>query len=268
MKGARIELVAGPFQAMRRSVVWWSAALAGLVILTDLFWPVFKGSTGISDALNKLPAGILAAFGLQDFGSPAGYLRANLYEILVPILLVAAGVTFVGAQTAGEEAAGRLELYLTQPVSRPAIYLGRALAGQLGLIVVAVVLTLVQIASDAVVGLEIPLGNLASTIALSTCLAALFSSLAFAIACARPQPSLVYGAGIEVAVASYLVVALFSFSPVLEPWSHLSPWSWVLGGDSLEQATALWRYVVPVIAAVVLILIGLRMVARRDIASG
>ena len=268
MSTLSFELVAGPFRAMRRAVIWWSAALAGLVILTVAFWPIFKGSTGISDALDKLPAGILAAFGLQDFGSPAGYLRANLYEILVPILLVAAAVTFVGGQTAGEEAAGRLELYLTQPISRPAIYLGRAVAALLGLILVSLVLTLVQLVSDAVVGLQIPLGNLVSTILLSTCLAALFGSVAFAIACVRPRPSVVYGAGIELAVASYLVVALFSFSPVLEPWSHLSPWNWAFGGDPLGQATDLWRYLVLVIPSIGLILVGLWAVVRRDIASG
>lgn len=268
MSGSSIELVAGPFRAMRRAIVWWTAALAGLVILTDAFWPIFKGSTGISEALNNLPAGILAAFGLQDFGSPAGYLRANLYEILVPILLVAAAVTFVGGQTAGEEAAGRLELYLTQPISRPAIYLGRVLAALLGLVVVTVLLTLVQLASDAAVGLPIALGNLLATIALSMCLAALFGSVAFAIACARPRPSVVYGAGIELAVASYLVVALFSFSPSLEPWSHLSPWSWAFAANPLEQATEFWRYLALILPSVLLVLVGLRAVVRRDIAAG
>ncbi len=100
------------------------------------------------------------------------------------------------------------------------------------------------------------------------CLAVLFGSLAFAIACARPRPSVVYGAGIELAVASYMVVALFSFSSTLEPWSHLSPWSWAFGGNSLEQATDLWRYAVLLIPAIVLVVIGLLAVKRRDIAAG
>ena len=268
MSGWQIELVAGPFRAMRRAIAWWSAALAGLVILTDAFWPIFKGSTGISEALNNLPPGILGAFGLQDFGSPAGYLRANLYEILVPLLLVAAAVTFVGGQTASEEASGRLELYLTQPVRRPVIYLGRALAALLGLVAVSVILTIVQLVSDAVVGLQIPLGNLLSTIALSMGLAALFGSVAFAVACARPRPSIVYAAGIELAVASYLVVALFSFSPVLQPWSQLSPWSWAFAGDPLQNPTELGRYLLLVVPAIIVVLVGLRAVTRRDIASG
>ena len=131
-----------------------------------------------------------------------------------------------------------------------------------------VLLTVVQLVSDTLVGLQMPLGNLLSTIALSMSLANLFGSVAFTIACVRPRPSVVYGAGIELAVASYLVVALFSFSPVLEPWSHLSPWSWAFAGDPLGQATELWRYLVLLIPSIVLVLVGLRVVARRDIASG
>ena len=88
MSSLQLELVAGPLRSMRRAIVWWSVGMAALVALTLVFWPIFKGSTGITDALNHLPSSVLAAFGLQDFGSPSGYLRANLNEILVPNLLV------------------------------------------------------------------------------------------------------------------------------------------------------------------------------------
>lgn len=268
MSGLQLELVGGPLRSMRRAIAWWSVGLAALVALTLLFWPIFKGSTGITDALNHLPSGVLAAFGLQDFGSPSGYLRANLYEILVPILLVAVAVTLVGGQTASEEAGGRLELYLAQPVPRAAVYLGRAVAAFIGLLVVTLVMAVVQVAMDAVVDLPIDLGNLVSTILLDVVLATFFGSLAFAIACARPRPSVVIGAGIELAVLSYMVVALFSFSSALEPWSQLSPWSWALAGDPLEHGADLWRFVVLAVPSILLVLLGLRAVARRDIAAG
>jgi ABC-2 type transport system permease protein len=268
MSSFLLELVTGPLRSMRRAMFWWSAALAALVAGTVVFWPIFKGSTGISDALNHLPPGVLQAFGFEDFGSPAGYLRANLYEILVPILLVAVAVTFIGGQTASEEAAGRLELYLAQPVSRRAVYLGRVVAALIGLGVVTLVLTFVQLVIDAVVDLPIDLGYLLSTIAMSTFLAALYGSVAFAIACARPRPSVVLAAGIELAVVSYLVVAMFSFSSVLAPWSQLSPWSWAFAGNPLEHVTALWRYAALAVPSVILVLLGLRAIANRDIAAG
>ena len=147
------------------------------------------------------------------------------------------------------------------------IYLGRALAALLGLILVSVVLAFVQPACDAVVGLQIPLGNLVATILLSTCLAALFGWVAFATACFHPRPSVVYGAGIELAVASYLVVALFSFSPVLEVGAAYGPGTGPLAGI-LRAGHDLWRYLVLVNPSIALILVGLWADARRDIASG
>jgi hypothetical protein len=103
---------------------------------------------------------------------------------------------------------------------------------------------------------------------MSTFLAALYGSVAFAIACARPRPSVVLAAGIELAVVSYLVVAMFSFSSVLAPWSQLSPWSWAFAGNPLEHVTALWRYAALAVPSVILVLLGLRAIANRDIAAG
>ncbi len=268
MNSQRFELVTGPLRSMRRAIAWWSAGMAALVAGTVIFWPIFKGSTGITDALNHLPPTVLTAFGLQDFGSPAGYLRANLYEIVVPILFVATAVTLVGGQTASDEAAGRLELYLAQPVRREAVYLGRAIAALIGLAVVTLALLVVQIVMDAVVDLPIDLGFLLPTVLLCAFVGVFYGSIAFAVACARPRPSVVMAVGIELAVLSYLIVAMFSFSTVLQPWSQLSPWSWAFAGDPLQTATDLWRYGALVVPSIALVLIGLRAVAHRDIAAG
>ena len=101
--------------------------------MTIAVWPAFKGSSGISQAMDQLPSGVVQAFGLQDFGTPAGFLRGNLYDFFVPLLLAVAAVMLVNGQTASEEAAGRLELYLAQPVARRAVLLGRAVAALIAL---------------------------------------------------------------------------------------------------------------------------------------
>lgn len=264
----RLELVAVPLRALRRSVFWWAAGLAGLVAGTVAFWPVFRGSTAITDALDQLPSGILGALGLANFGTPAGYLRGNLYELFLPLLLAAAAVVFVNGQTAGEEASGRLEMLLAQPVDRRNVFLGRAVAALIGLIALTLMLAVVQFSIDAVVDLRINSGYLLSTILLCSLLAALHGSVAFAVACLRARPSRVLGIGIGVALAGYLVAALFPLSGVLNPWRHISPWDWAFGGDPLEQAAEAWRYLALLIPTVLLTAGGVVAVARRDIASG
>lgn len=268
MRSLSRELVFGPLRGMRRSIFWWSVGIASLVAATVAFWPAFKGSSGISQAIDQLPAGIVSAFGLADFGTPAGFLRGNLYELFLPLLLVGAAVALVNGQTASEEAGGRLELFLAQPVDRRAIFLGRAIATLVGLFVIIAVLTVVQLAMDAVAGLQIETGHLLATIGLCALLGALFGSLAFAVAGLRARPSLVLGAGIGLALAGYIVAALFPLSSVLAPLRHLSPWDWAFGGDPLVGATELWRYVALAAPSVALVALGLWLVTRRDIASG
>jgi hypothetical protein len=166
MNGLILELVGGPLRAMRRATFWWSLGLAALIAATISIWPAFKGSSGLSQAIDQLPAGVVQAFGLADFGTPAGFLRANLYDFFVPLLIVIAAVVLVNGQTASEEASGRLELYLAQPIDRRAVLLGRAIAALVALAVISVVLLIVQLGADAAVDLGIDTGYLVSTIAL------------------------------------------------------------------------------------------------------
>ena len=265
MNARMLELVAGPLRAMRRATLWWSIGLAALVAGTISVWPAFKGSSGISQAMDQLPSGVVQAFGLQDFGTPAGFLRGNLYDFFVPLLLAAAAVLFVNGQTAGEEASGRMELYLAQPVSRRAVLVGRVVAALIALAVITIVLLLAQLASDAVFDLRIDTGFVLSTIVLSGLLGALHGSLAVAVAGVRGRPSLVLAVGLGVAFAGLIVSSLFPLSDVLAPWRHVSPWDWAFGGNPLEQATELWRYASLAVPSVILTGIGVVAIARRDI---
>ena len=267
MNALILELVSGPLRAMRRATFWWSLGLAALVAGTISVWPAFRGSSGISQAIDQLPSGVVQAFGLADFGTPAGFLRANLYDFFLPLLIVIAAVVLANGQTASEEAAGRLELYLAQPIDRRAVLLCRAIAGLIALVVISVVLLIVQLGADAAVDLGIDTGYLVSTIALCALLGALHGSLAVAIAGVRARPSLVLGVGIGVAIAGCVVASLFPLSSVLAPWRHISPWDWAFGGNPLEQATDLWRYGALAVPTVILTAVGVFAVARRDISG-
>ncbi len=119
-----LELVGGPFRASWRAALGWTVVFVLLVVSTVAFWPAFKGSTALDAAMKVLPQGMLEAFGLQDFASAAGYLRGGLYEVIVPLMFAAAGVMFANSATAAEEDAGRLEVYVAQPITRRSLLVG------------------------------------------------------------------------------------------------------------------------------------------------
>ena len=70
---AWLALAAAGLRSTRRAIFWWSVALGLTVAATVAFWPAFRGASGISQAIDTLPGPVVQAFGLQDFGSPAGF---------------------------------------------------------------------------------------------------------------------------------------------------------------------------------------------------
>ncbi len=252
---------------MRRSLLGWGIGLGALVAVTVAFWPAFRGSSGISEAIDQLPAGVVDAFGLAGFGTPAGFLRGNLYEFIVPLLMAVAAVAAANGLTAAEEDAGRLETYLSQPVTRQSVFIGRVVALVVWVSVLTSAILLVQLVGNAVVVLQIDATRIVSTVVLCGLLALLFGTLALAVAGWLPRPSLVLAVGIAVAVGGYLVAALFPLSDPLEPLSGLSPWKWALGGDPLVNGAEPWRFAALLLPAVALVALAVAGFVRRDVRS-
>ena len=128
-----------------------------------------------------------------------------------------------------------------------------------------VFLLLLQLASDAVAGLEIDTARVISTVVLCGLLALLFGALALAVAGWLPRPSVVLSIGIAATVGGYVVAALLPLSDPVAPLSWLSPWKWAFGGDPLVHAAEPWRYVALLLPACALIGIGVAGFIRRDI---
>ncbi len=265
MIAGRAELLFAPARALRRAALLWAAGFAVLVAITIAVWPVFKGSSSISQAMDQLPQGVVKAFGLQGFGTPAGFLRGNLYDFFVPLLLAGVAVYFVSSVTAGEEDSGRLELIVAQPVPRRAVFAGRAATAGLWMLGVAAITAAVQFGSDAVWGLSIGADRLGATLGLVTLLGLFHGGLAVLVAGVRPRPSAVLGVGIGVTVAGMVIAALFPLSRTLQGAAHISPWDWAFGGDPLVDPTAAWRYLALGSPALLMAVVGVWAFGQRDI---
>jgi ABC-2 type transport system permease protein len=230
-------------------------------------WPAFKGNTSIDEAMNNLPAGVVQAFGLEGFGTPAGFLRANLYDFFIPLLMAGAAVGFANSLTSSQEDGGRLEIILAQPVTRQAIFLGRTLAALAWILIITVVTALIQFGSDALFDLQIGTDKLLATLVLCGLLAAFMGGLTFAVAGLVGKPSMALGVGLFVAMGGLIVSALFPLSSALAEFAHASPWDWAFAGDPLLNGTELWRYLVLAVPAVAMAMFGIWAFARRDVAA-
>jgi ABC-2 type transport system permease protein len=217
----------------RVGLIWWAVGLFVYTAFIMAVWPVIDGNEDFQELADSYPEGIQALMGGSDafaaFTTPAGFLNAYLFSMILPLLLVALGVTMGASLVAGEEENGLLDLLLSNPVTRSRAIAEKALAIVVALVGLGVVLNLVILAVGLIVDLTIGVDKLvAATVGtlLFGLLHALLSMLAGAV---RGSKGFALGLGLGVALVGYLLNVLANMDNSLE---------WLRWGSSLYYATA------------------------------
>jgi beta-exotoxin I transport system permease protein len=91
--------------AQRRAMVGWAIGLAVVAAIYAAVYPSIQQSAGDLNAyLEKMPEAFKNVVG-ENYTSPAGYLRAELFAVLGPILFLVYAVGAGGRAIASEEEA-------------------------------------------------------------------------------------------------------------------------------------------------------------------
>ena len=251
--------------AQQRSALVWGGALIALTASVLAVWPSMSESGSLDTLVSGMSPELIAALGLEGYGSAVGFLNGNLYALFLPLLFAVLGILHVNALTAGDEDAGRLELLLALPISRVSVYLSRF---------VAVLLVLAAIAAlvGAAVGFGAPAvdmdldasGVVAATLGIFL-LALLHAALAFALAGLGLRATVVTTGSLGVLVLGYVVYALLPMIDSLDGLAAASPWHWALGAQPLEHGFDGGGIVTLVAGQLVLLVVGLIAVRRRTI---
>jgi ABC-2 type transport system permease protein len=249
-------------------MIGWGVGIAALAGITIAFWPfVAEDQEQLEQLMQGLPEAMLAAFGMagQDLFSPAGFLDSQLFAFFSPLVLLIFAIGGTASTIAGEEQDGRLEILLSNPVSRRRIVVGKAV----GIGVLLVGLTAVHLVTIAVlarvVDLDVGIGRLVEMHLSLLLLAAAFGGLALAAAGLTGRRGATIGVSATVGFATYL---LDSFAPIvgwLEPLRPASPFYLYRGADPLRHGLDPVHAGSLAALAVVLTVVAAWAFERRDI---
>ena len=176
-------------------------------ITLGLLYPsIEKASVDVQRYIEAMPEAFITMFvgAARDFTSPVGYMDAELFSFMAPIVFIAFGISLGVRQVAGEEEQGTLGLLLSYPRSRTRLLLEKG-----GVLIVGLVLlTLAQLvamirrpASAAPIGPQHdPRGPRHAVL-----LALAISAIAFAGGAATGNRGVATGLGAIVALGSYLL---------------------------------------------------------------
>lgn len=249
----------------RRWLVIWGVAIAGVGGFYAAFWPTID-NPAMRDALANYPKALLDALNFNDIATPAGYLNASVYGLVVGVLVIVFAVQAGTKLIAGEEELGRLDLVLSYPVSRSKLALhrfGAFLAAALG---VSLLLWLVLLAESGPARLEgISVGGFAAMHLHLFLFATLFGALAFGVGAATGHRGWAIGAGSAVAVLGFAANGVLSQIDGLGWTRDLSPFQWLNGGSPLQNGVQTWNTVTMAGLTVLFVGVGLWGLNRRDI---
>jgi ABC-2 type transport system permease protein len=250
----------------RRALAGWCLGVIGYTSLLASIFPSFRGSPDLQKLVERYPDALKQLFGISHGGiaTGPGYLDAELFSLMLPLLVLVLAIGSGARAFAGEEDAGRLELLLSYPVRRRDAVLakGAALAGEVAIFCTVAFGSLAVLSVIADLGLAT--GRLAEAVFSLAVLGLLYGWLALAIGAAVPSKVLALGVSAGFAAASYLVGGLHALAGWLNPLRVLSPF-WLVGQSPLQGGVDWWGILVVLAAALAALVAGALLVERRDL---
>ena len=217
---------------------WWALGIVAMVAVNLAFFPGIKGKADLDQTLADLPPALKAMFGVESgisVGSAAGYLQAQLFSSVAPILLLVLAISLGSGAIGGAEEDGSAEFLLSYPVSRLRFLAGR-FAGVFAVITAqTVVLLAANFALCPLFGAldGVSAGGLVTACLGCGALALLHASIAFAAGAwfGRRTPAISIASA--VAAGGYVLLGLFSAIDAPGAIRNLTPWYWFLHENML-----------------------------------
>ncbi len=252
----------------RRSLAWWTIALAATAILTTLFYPSFKDATDLNELMGSEDS-IMRAFAgnIEDITSPEGFLNSQLYFLLFPVLLIVFGISAGSGAVAGEEERGTLSLLLSHPVRRVTIVLHKLSAMIVSILALAFVLWLGVVLGTLIVSMEISPIRVAEVTLSCALLGIIFGGFSLALGCATGRRGTTIGISGAACTMTYLLNALRPMVDVLEPTRFVTPFYYYIEADPLSNGLDPIHAGVLAAATLLLSLAAVFTFERRDLVT-
>jgi beta-exotoxin I transport system permease protein len=261
------ELLRRGIQDHRRALVGWCVGVAAYALMLAAIFPSIEGSPAFSNLLEDYPDAFKSLFGISggvDISRGAGFIDAEFFSLMLPLLAIVLAIGSGARTLAGEEDAGRLELIFAYPVRRRDVVLAKGAAVGLEVALFCAAAYAALALASLAFGLSLPLGRLLGGVLGVGALALLYGWLAIAVGAAWPSRALAIGVPAALAAASYLVGGLHDLASWLDPLRFASSFWWV-GQAPLSNGLSWWHLlVVGVAGAAALAAAGL-LIDHRDL---
>lgn len=248
----------------RRSLAGWGTALATLILLESALWPSMRSMPSLDSYLAEFPEPLKEAFGIDQMSTGTGFLNAELFSLMLPLLFIAFAISHGARLIAGEEENGSLDLLLVTPLTTSRLLLESVLALLASLGMLALVVLGSTMLGSAAFGLEVAPGAAAAGALSVLLLGVEFGVVALAAGALTGRRSLATAIPAALALLAYVLFLGGALVEELAGWRQLSPFDQALHAGPLATTvpgSLAWLVVVPLGC----ILLALPLWGRRDL---
>jgi ABC-2 type transport system permease protein len=226
-------VLAKTLRDQRRALLGWGVGVLALVAYVVAFWPSVEGSDALQQMTAELPEALRAFLGESDLGTARGFFSAQLYALMLPVMVAILGIGKGAGTTAGEEERGELALLLVQPLPRWRVAVEKAVAVLLVVAAVVVLSGVVLGVGIAVVGADVAAGDIVGATAGLLLLGWVAAGAALGLGAGTGRRGVAVAGASVLLVLSYLADAFAGFADGLGWLRAASPWRWAFRGDAL-----------------------------------
>jgi ABC-2 type transport system permease protein len=250
----------------RRALIGWSVGMTLLVLIVAALWPSIRNVPNIDQFLANYPEAMRKLFNLNDFTTGTGFMNAELFSTMLPVLFIIFGVGRGARAIAGEEEAGTLDVLLVTPISHVRLVLEQAAALAVALLGLGAVLFVAVLGSSAAFSMGINATDLAGATLAMALLGIEFGWLALAVGALTGRRAVSIGIASAAAVGAYVLYVAAQLVESIKPWQVVSPFHQALHGGPVGADLSV-TYVWMALAAIAFVAIALPIFDRRDIAA-
>jgi len=251
-----------------RGLLAWTVGLVAIIGMELWVYPSIRtSSAGMESLMESYPEAFREFFRMSDFTSEIGFLNVEVFSLVVPLILIAVGISWGAGAVADEEESGTTDILLTLPLSRTRILTSKVVATAGVLLALGVILTASLFLGGLLIDLGIPLAQLTAASMTSALLGLLYASLAFLLGAAFGRRGLAIGVPIALALAGYLAYSLSPMVDAFDAVNPVNPFQWAMAPDPLSNGMDFGAAARLAVLSAMLLAGAVAAYRRRDIRS-
>lgn len=250
----------------RRTLPAWASGIVLSIVLEAAMWPSISSMTSLDAYLTEFPDVLKDMFSIDQMSTGTGFLNAELFSLMLPLLFVIFGILRGARAIAGEEEAGTLDLLLVTPLSTGRLLLGEALALTVAMTALGVATIGGTLAGSALFDLGIPASSAVAGAMACTLLGLVHGVLALTAGAVLGRRGPAIGVASGAALAAYVLYVGGLFVERLSDVRVVSPFHQALHAGPLADAFPA-SFLVLLVVSAALVVVALPWWARRDIGA-